>query len=455
MPSRVLASIVVVLPHLFLMGLIFLFLALPEVPPRVIAVKEMIRANESFSITFNKPIRTEGSEDRLAVLKNGERVAGTLKTTATTLFFSPEESWESGQEYRVKIAPLPAERGGTTTEPIDLSLRIEKARVLFLSPDSRLMEGNPETGVAEPVTPEGINIFSFSTGINGHVVALYGLNGDRYKTGVLLGEKQGTHYRLMMSPVVETPRYSQALLCDGSRALLLVSQGSQGDPRVEYFTLDWERPLSKESLQEWKIEETALYNDGDLACSEDTARVLYRKSSGAYVTNFLGEEDEDIIGVFDSAIGFTPKDTSMLLQKSITETTADADYRSELTLYRSDGASVTLSTPDSLFEESSLSGTGTSLSVLSIEGESYTSRIETYTLDGMAWTPRETVSPPQGKRILHHDLSLDGNLVALQIEPGEMMTRVPMDSSQIVLWDFRKKQYLPFEWTGREPQWEQ
>lgn len=434
--------------------MILLFLGLPEVPPKIIALTEIVSANESFSVTFNKPLRIDDIEGKLTIFKDGEKISGTLRKTATTLVFSPEKPWEGGQDYRVRIESLLAERGDVVTKPIEHSFRIQKEKLLFLDADDRLVEGNPETGSIELVTPENIEILSFSTGIGGHLVALYGLREDKYRNGILLGKKQGERYSLTVFPTVETPRYFQALLCNGSRALLIISQEKSGDMNIEYFVLDWEYSLGKKSLQDWKIKDTAIYGEGDIACSEDTARILYRKSSGAFVTNFLGEASEDLVGVFDTAIGFSSRDTSMLLQKSITERSDAAAYRSELSLYQSDGTSVTLSAPGTLFREASFNGNGTALSLLYIDGESYTSRIETYVPDGSAWTKKETVYPSREKRITHHDLSLDGNFLALEVEPEEMTTQISLDVSNIILWDSEKKQNLPFEWEGKRPQWE-
>lgn len=454
MLNRVFHSVKVFFPHLFLLGLIFLCLGLREASPRVVAITEEIPANGSFLVTFNKPFRIEGLEEKFAVLKNGERIPGTLRKTATSLVFSPERPWESGQGYQVRIESLPAERGDVVTEPIEHSFKIQKERFLYLDLSNRLMEGDPETGTTEPVTPEDIEILSFSTGTDGHLVALYGLREDKYRNGILLGKKQGDRYSLTIFPAVETPRYSQALLCNDSRALLIVSQEKSSNPSVQYFMIDWEQSSHKKLFQDWEVKDAALYSEGDIACSEDTTRVLYRKLSGVFVANFLGEASEDLVGVFDTAVGFSPRSTSMLFQKSITETSDAAAYRSELSIYQSDGTSVTLSAPNTLFREASFNGNGTALSLLYTDGESYGTRIETYVPDRSTWIKNETVYPPRKKHITHHALSLDSNLLALEVEPEEMTTQISTDTPKIILWDSEKKQNLSFEWEGRRPQWE-
>lgn len=440
--------------HIILLAVILLFLSLQEASPRVVSITEEISPRGSFSVTFNKPFEHDDIEEKLTVWKKGERIAGTLKTTDTTLVFSPVKPWESGQSYQVKIDPLLAERGNVTTELIVQNITIKKEKFLYLSKDDRLMEGDPEMGTVEAITPEEYRILNFSIGTNGHFVAIYGPRDDNYKNGILFGEKKEGRYRLTVLPVVETPRYSRALLCNRDQALLSLSQGNKGEPRLEYHLIDWENPLGQESLQEWNINDIAVYNDADLACSEDTTRVLYRKVSGAFVTNFLGEESEDLIGVFDATSGFSRRDTLMLLQKFITEISQDTIYRSEISLYQPRGESATISEPNTLFREASFNGNGTLLSLLFIDGKSNVPRVETYVQDEQAWIKKETVFSSLGQRIIHQTLSPDGHTLALEVELDEMATKTSADESKIILWNLERGEKLPFEWEGKNVQWE-
>lgn len=441
------------LPHSILFGLIFICLTLPEAPPRIIAITEETTVNGSFSVTFSQPLKTDALEEKLSVFKNGEKMAGTLRKTATTLIFSPQEPWESGEVYQIKIAPLSAERGDTATETVEQNLRIRPESLFFLSADNRLMRADPKTGATEIITPHEIEILSFSLASEGRFAAVYGSREDKNRNGVVFGERAEGHYDLTILPATGSPKYSQAFLCNDGRDLVLLSWGENG-ARAEYFSIDWEQSKEKMLPQKWETHDTATYDKDDLACSNDTSRVLYRKSSGAFVTSFLGEENEDLIGVFDSVVGFSPRDELMLLEKSITETQSDITYRSELSIYRSDGTRSTLSAPNTLFREASFSGNSSLFSLLYIDGEEYASRVETYAPNEAGWIRTRTVLPPPEKRITHHALSLDGRILALEVESGEMVSNVPTDTTSVVLWDLGEEKPLPFSWDGKNPQWE-
>lgn len=442
------------LPHIFLLGLIFLCLTLREAPPRALVITQTISANDSFSVTFSKPLNTDDLEKKLTVWRDGEPINGAIKKTATTLIFSPEKPWESGQDYQVRIESLPAERGGTSTKPIVQKLHIRPEKFLYQSLDSRLMEGDPETGTTKVVTPDTIDILSFSVGTGGHFVALYEPKGDQHKNGILLGRKDGEQYEIKLMPVVESPKYSQVYLCNGSQTLVLLAQGNTGDPHIEYFVLDWDHLANQSASETWNLKDIAVYNETDFACSGDTPRVLYRKASGAFVTNFLGEDSEDLVGVYDGAIGFSPKDRLMALQKSITETGKDVAYHSELSLTQSDGTSTTLSAPNTMFREASFNGNSTLLSLLYLDGEAYTSRVETYGPNADTWVKTKTVLPPTDKRITHQALSLDGRSLVIELEPGAMVNRMPTDATKIILWSLVEDKQLPFVWAGKYPTWE-
>ncbi len=452
MPNELL-KMKIFLPHSILLGLIFICLALPEAPPRIIAITEETTVDGSFSVTFSKPLKTDTLEEKFSVFKNGEKIAGALRTTATVLIFSPEEPWESGGVYQIKIAPLSTERGDSTTEAVEQTLSIRPERLFFLSFDNQLIQANPGTGATEIITPPEIEILSFSFASEGRFAAIYGSREDKNRNGIVFGERRGKHFDLTILPTTESPKYSQVFLCNDGQALVLLTWGKNG-ARAEYFTIDWLESKVTMSPQKWEISDAATYDRNDLACSNDTNRVLYRKSSGAIVTSFLGEGNEELIGVFDSVVGFSPRDKLMLLEKSITETQSNVPYRSELSVYRSDGARSTLSAPNALFREASFSGNGSDFSLLYLDGENYTSRVETYAPNEAGLIRTQTVLPPPEKRITHQAISLDGRILALEVESGEMVSSVPTDTTSVVLWDLREEKPLPFSWDGKNPQWE-
>ncbi len=443
----------VFLPHALLLGLIVLFLGVKESSPRVVSLSEEIAPGEPLSITFNKPLQATGIDSAFTVERSGERVLGTLTSTATKLIFFPAEPWISGEEYRVHVGPLMALQGGVVTESFEHVLRIKKEKLLFLSPESRLMEGDLETGSLVALTPDTLKIVSFSSAPHGRWIAVYTPTDDQEKNrierGLIVGEKRGEKRYSTIIPVDGSQYYTQALLCNSARAALLVSRGKDGSQNFQYFTVDWNRSGADKLSQGWNISDTAVYEEGDVACSEETGRFLYRKPTGVFVINFLGETSEDLVGVFDRAIGFSPKDKYMLLEKTVMESDGTIGYHSETLIQQSNGESTTLVIPGALFREASFNGNGTILTIRYLRGNDLTSHVEFYAAENDTWKKIHTYTPSDGGQILKHTLSLDGTLLAVETE-GEGSAQV---SRNVTFWDWRRNQKLPFEWKGSHPVW--
>lgn len=455
MQNRYSSMLLLVLPNIILFGLISFFLYVEDAPPRPSFISSQVTPGQSFRVTFDKHLQsTPARKDDIVVYRGNEKIAGEIKKTIDSLVFTPQKPWVAGESYRVVVAAAAAARGNVFTRTIDHNFSVSKESVLYLGSEDQIMLGDPETGVSKPVTPDTLEVLSFSVGTDGRFVAIYSIKGDDYKNGVLLGEKNKESYEITVLPALETSRYSEALLCNDSQALLILAQEKMNDQDLEYFTLDWDQFPTVAVRQSWNLKDGGVYGGEELACSSETSRLMYRKSSGAFVINFLAEENEESLGIFGRAIGFSPRDVTVALHKYITEVGEETRSRSELSLYRSNGAEFVISEPDVVLLNASFSGDGGQVSILYANTTTQDSYVDLYTHTGATWSKVDTVVAPTGSRFTHQALSADGNTLMLEMNYGqEGALDVSTNTSQIRFWSLLQGLMLPTQWTGKSPQW--
>jgi Bacterial Ig-like domain len=439
-------------PHLLiLLGIGFLLL-LPETPPKITSFSKNIAANEPFSLTYSKALQPTNLENHVRILKDGQAVLGTFKNNSHTLIFTPQEPWQSDSQYELQIDSLASEDGITKTAPLTTTFAIQKELLLFLDRDGRLTQGDPKTGETKILTPPDIEVQEFSLAPGGRLVGLYIPKENSYTNGIFFGEFKDSAYNIEVLPAIETPRYTNLLLCNNGDSLLMVSATTTSDRSLQYFNLDWKSSLEKRVLQGWAIKESSIFEKIDIACSEKTQRFVYRKPSGAFVSSFLGESTEDLIGVYDQVIGFTPKDTTLVLQKITTPKDLASGYVSELSFYQSTGTKLALTGENTLFENLSFGASENLFSLLRVNGENFQSQVDLYEMMADRLEKKNSVLPPENKRFVRQVLSLDTSLVALESAPDENI-RIPNEENTILLWNTQSNQISPIQFTGKAPQW--
>jgi hypothetical protein len=450
--KKLVALFTLLAPHLFLLGLIVVFIFLKEAPPKVASFPKKLSSSDPLTITFNKPLKTETLDGKVLVFHNENPVDGTLEATPLALVFTPKNPWQGGDLYTVKIAPFAPVMGTVFSKPLENSFTIQKEKLIFIGPDERLMEGDPETGETKAITPDTMQIADFSLGNDGRFAAIYVPKENRQTNGLLFGKYEDGKYKIMPLPAQKETGYSHIHLCNGTKQLLLTaSKEKDKNDALQYFDLLWEKNETK-ITQGFIVNDALVSLDKDATCSQDTARVVYRNTDNAFVSNFLGENNKDLVGVFDVTLGFSPRDTTLAFQKSLTEVADGNSYRSELSLYSSSGEVSILSESDTLFKEMSWNGTGTRFAVLYIAGQDYASRVEIYTQNETAWDKIFTIPATKERRFTYEALSPDGTSLALETA-SEKSTRVPTENPEIQIWDLAKNNPNGVIFQGKSPQW--
>ena len=440
--------------HAILLGLILFTIAIDDAPPKVIAITQATAANEPFSITFNKPLQTNAvNNDSIRIFKGDQEITGSIHAGTATVAFLPQDPWQSGESYVAKIGPIMVSTTKTMTTPFEQTFKIHAETLLFIDNEGRLVRGNPIDGSRTSLTPDGLEILSFSVAANGRLMAVYRSKENSSNNGILFGKRQGDQYRFTILPAVTSPKYAEAILCNNGESMLELNWGESG-PYLRYSTLEWKNTVRKIEHPTWIIEEPNIYGRDDFSCSEDTARILYRKLNGAFVTNFLGEANEELVGVFDRNIGLSPRDRYLALEKSITETSDRTTYRSVISTYQANGQNANISELDVFFQGGSFDGTGSKLSALYLDLKDQISWIGIYDLHESEWVKTDTVKPPEGMRTIQHAFSLDGRTLALEVITETVGSKVPNEKTSIMLWDKSQNNFLPLSWMGKNPRWE-
>lgn len=445
------------IPHAVLLGLIALLFLIPDVPPTILSFTDSVAPNEPIVVTFTESLEMDAIDARSILVTNhdGVPVNGTLNKTPVSLTFFPKQPWSASIKYRIQIPPIPAKQGAMSTDAFDKYFTIQDETFFYLNGDRRLMEGNPENGNSRPITPKGLQILSLSIGTDDTFVAIYSPSSEKRENGLLFGRKDNKTGNYTITPwePIDAPRYSYAALCNQNQSLILLAQSNSSEPKFEHRILSWDRPAHQPDLEDWSPIDTNIYSDIDIQCSKETPRIIYRKSTGAFVLNFLGEDRENLMGSFDSIIGYAPRDTAIIFQKSIVETGPETAYRSEVSIHQSDGSRFVLSAPNTIFSEARLNGDGKLLSILYLSGQDYQTRIEMYASLNDGWELVQTLLPPNGRRFTHHSLSLDGKKVVAETVPKDGIQGSLENSVEISVWDTETKEQLPFAWKGMAPTW--
>lgn len=457
MLNRLLSENKLLIAHWILLIPLVILLSIKELPPHPVSVSDHLNAGEPLTIVFNKPVVAEGVSEKIKVFDEAGSVVGTTTANETTITFSPERPWKSAGQYRFQLDPLPGKKQDKSfTQPIDQTFSIRTERLFFLTSDKRLSATDLSTGNRENITPEDLSVLSFSLATGNRFVALYEPKNDHSSNGIILGKWSEGKYRLSISTPVNIPKYSLAELCNGGQTLITINYPKIGKPIIQYSTVDWDDSPQIQEINNWNLRDTRVYGKGDIICSADTARVLYRKSSDAFVSNFIGEDSESLFGVFDSPVAIAPEDQRIVLQKTITTNDTDATFRQETTFFNQDGESQLFQEEMNYFIEGKFNGNGSTFSSLLIDGEKFLSRIllRERSSDGW-WKPVEELRFSTNERVTHHALSRDGLFLVAQVEQVSADGSAPAGPSEIRAWDRKDKRWLVQTWFGENPQWTQ
>lgn len=396
----------------------FCFLAQPSLHFRL--HEESLYPGSPLVVGYSQPLRAEGIETKVKVLDEvGNGVPGAVAVRTRSLVFTPERNLEPGKSYELLIEGVTGRYGSTVAEPYRTRFRMPFPSWLFINEAQQLALIDSYDRL-QVLTSADISIQQYSVGLEQKWIAIYSPRDNQYTNGILLGNPTGDGYNVTALPLTEVARYSHVWLCDHSRVALALAPSGGADATIYAWRVDWGAASGPALERIWELQSETVASGDDIACSQESPRVVYRGTDGGFVSGFIGESTSYRAGNFDQVYGIGARDEGILFQKQRQNREGGTDL--ELVWLSQEGESHTIAQTDAMAWHWSVSTDGQRGVVI---WHDFIANEDHYRFLNMqpVLTTATDRSIGAGERINVADISPDGYRAMLEISDRTDITR--------------------------------
>jgi hypothetical protein len=289
--------------------------------PRVLSVPDHLLVNQPVIITFDRPVKQQGSSQDVQLInrQTGQATPGSLSWSSRSIAFIPTQPLAYGATYALKVSGVDDLEGHPMRSPHVSGLSTSRPRFLYVSPDYRLESYDLDSKESRQLSKSGQQVMGYSVSADGSQVVLSYLTGSTpdYTFGLehLSLAADGTPGEVKSVYYGKGKAFLVVRICDGgSQALAYEDQfdgkGGLAAEEIESYPLSSDGQFGTPAVLVGKDQLVGEILD----CSPINDQFLYLDGTGSLtLSSVFDASQKEALGRYSFTYGFAPKDGSVLI----------------------------------------------------------------------------------------------------------------------------------------------